>query len=349
MKSQTRNLKKSWILCLTFVFMTMLIHQLTPMTTSHAAETTGYTTADLNLRKKPSTSSKVLKTFSAGTKISITGSDGDWYKVTSGKKTGYVSKEYVTSEWVAYSTTDNLNLRKKASTSSKVLKQLDAGDKVTVLSKSGDWYKVKSGSKTGYLRNDYITFQYCGYADGTGINMRKGPSTSTKIVTTLGSGDKVTILDTEGKWYKVRYEGKEGYIRKDLITFDESEATGSLGESIVAYAMQFLGNPYRYGGTSLTNGADCSGFTQSVFAHFGIYLPRSSSAQRYVGTKVNSLSEAQPGDLICYYGHVGIYIGGNAVIHASSERSGIKITYNAAYRRIASSRRLVQLYKIDNL
>lgn len=340
MKSQMRNFKKFGITFLSFLFMATLIQNLTPTKNTYAATEKKYTTASLNLREDPSTSSEVLKTFSAGKKITVIGEKGDWYQVKSGKKTGYVSKEFVADEWIAYSKTDNLNLRKKASTSSKVLDQLDAGEKVTVLNKKGKWYQVKSGSKTGYLRNDFLTFQYCGYVKGSGINMRKKATTDSKVITTLGAGDKVSILDDSGNWYKVRYDGETGYIRKDLITFDESEATYSIGDSIVSYARQFLGNPYRYGGTSLTNGADCSGFTQSVYAHFGIYLPRSSAAQRSVGTKVSSLSQAKPGDLICYYGHVGIYMGGNAVIHASSERSGIKITYNAAYRKIASIRRV---------
>ena len=112
-----------------------------------------------------------------------------------------------------------------------------------------------------------------------------------------------------------------------------------LGQQIADYGCQFIGNPYVYGGTSLTNGTDCSGFTQSVFAHFGIKLPRDSTSQRFVGTGV-SYEEARPGDLICYAGHVGIYIGNGQIVHASTERTGIKIT-SATYRTILSVRRVV--------
>ena len=111
----------------------------------------------------------------------------------------------------------------------------------------------------------------------------------------------------------------------------------STGVAIANYALQFVGNPYVYGGTSLTNGADCSGFTMSVFAHFGISLPHSSAGQRSVGRAV-SYSEAQAGDLICYDGHVAIYLGGGRIVHASTEKTGIK-TGTATYRTILSVRR----------
>ena len=118
-----------------------------------------------------------------------------------------------------------------------------------------------------------------------------------------------------------------------------SSSSGS-GSSVVNYATQFVGNPYVWGGTSLTNGADCSGFVQSVYANFGVSLPRTSYEQQYAGTDV-SYADAQPGDLICYGGHVAIYMGNGQIVHASNSRDGIKISDNAAYRTITSVRRLV--------
>ena len=103
-------------------------------------------------------------------------------------------------------------------------------------------------------------------------------------------------------------------------------------------ALQFVGNPYVYGGTSLTNGADCSGFTQSVYAQFGYSLPRTSYEQQNWGTEV-SYADAQPGDLICYGGHVAIYMGNGQIVHASNSRDGIKISNDATYRTILSVRR----------
>ena len=118
-----------------------------------------------------------------------------------------------------------------------------------------------------------------------------------------------------------------------------SSGSGS-GSSVVDYATQFVGNPYVWGGTSLTGGADCSGFVQSVYANFGVSLPRTSYEQQNAGTEV-SYADAQPGDLICYGGHVAIYMGNGQIVHASNAKDGIKISNNAAYRTITSVRRLV--------
>ena len=123
-------------------------------------------------------------------------------------------------------------------------------------------------------------------------------------------------------------------------TSDNASSSSGTGQDVVNYAVQFVGNPYVWGGTSLTNGADCSGFIMSVYAHFGYSLPHSSSAMRSVGRGV-SYAEAQPGDIICYDGHVAIYMGGGQIVHASNAKDGIKISSNAAYRTILAVRRIV--------
>lgn len=120
---------------------------------------------------------------------------------------------------------------------------------------------------------------------------------------------------------------------------ESAEAGSASGQAVVDYALQFVGNPYVYGGSSLTNGTDCSGFTMSVYAHFGYSLPHSSSAQRSCGRGV-SYSEAQPGDIICYSGHVGIYIGNGQIVHASTPSSGIKVS-SATYKSIITVRRII--------
>lgn len=355
----------------------------------------GYATADdLNLREKATTNSESLKKLNAGDSMTILSEKGNWYKVESGETTGYVNKLYVSTEWIAFSNTVNLNLRKEPSKKAEVLDQFNQGDAMTVLEKDGSWYKVQYGDSVGYVKAKYIDFQCDVYIDGDNVNLRKAAHTESGIVKTLSTGKIVTLLEQNGSWYKVRSGKKTGYINASYISFTKpviqvntpastgssgsssntsnsgsssssgsntsssnnsssgsnsssggsgssSSSSSSLGQSVVNYAKQFLGNPYVYGGTSLTNGADCSGFVQSVYAHFGISLPRTSSAQRSAGYSVGSLSNAKPGDLICYDGHVGIYIGDNAIIHASNEKDGIKITYNAAYRKILSIRRVL--------
>ncbi|MBO5302476.1 MAG: C40 family peptidase [Lachnospiraceae bacterium] len=119
-----------------------------------------------------------------------------------------------------------------------------------------------------------------------------------------------------------------------------TESNSSLGQRIANYALQFVGNPYVYGGTSLTNGADCSGFVMSVYKHFGISLPRTSGEQGRCGTNVGGIGNARPGDLVHYSGHIGIYIGNGQIVHASSAKTGIKVS-NANYRSIISVRRIV--------
>lgn len=136
------------------------------------------------------------------------------------------------------------------------------------------------------------------------------------------------VIDTDNTVSEEEYESQ-----------DTPSYSGS-GSSVVDYATQFVGNPYVWGGTSLTNGADCSGFTQSVYANFGVSIPRTSYEQQNAGYEV-PYSEAQPGDLICYGGHVAIYMGNGQIVHASNSRDGIKISNDATYRTILSVRRLV--------
>lgn len=142
---------------------------------------------------------------------------------------------------------------------------------------------------------------------------------------------------------EVEYDEYGNVIDSANTVTDTSQYTSSgsgSGSSVVDYATQFVGNPYVWGGTSLTNGADCSGFVQSVYSNFGVSLPRTSYEQQNAGTEV-SYADAQPGDLICYGGHVAIYMGDGKIVHASNSRDGIKISNDATYRTILSVRRLV--------
>ncbi len=175
------------------------------------------------------------------------------------------------------------------------------------------------------------------------LAIRKSKSRASKSLLTLSKGDSIKVLTINKKWVKVRKGKVTGFALGGCIKTKYGTAANhkTKGEKVVEYALHFLGNPYVYGGSSLTHGTDCSGFTMSIFRHFGRSLPHSSSAQRHYGRRVSSLSNAKPGDLICYSGHVGIYMGNNRVVHASNPQNDICIRYPAAYRHIVSIRRLV--------
>lgn len=159
---------------------------------------------------------------------------------------------------------------------------------------------------------------------------------------------KAKIKEDKKKIDKLKEEERKKLAKKAADSTQKNpdtstiitDATGSaLGKQIANYACQFVGNPYVSGGTSLTNGADCSGFTYRVYADFGYSIPRTSYAQRNAGVGVD-YANAQPGDIVCYEGHVGLYIGGGRIVHASTPSSGIKIS-TATYRTIVAVRRIV--------
>lgn len=183
------------------------------------------------------------------------------------------------------------------------------------------------------------------------LKVRSEASTEAAVVTLVGQDQQLKVLDEQiPGWVKVETADGEGYISTefasvaDMYQYAEKpqvseQKESSSGGSVTSYALQFLGNPYVWGGTSLTKGVDCSGFVMQVYAHYGIPLPHSSSALRGVGRGV-SYSEAQPGDIICYSGHVAIYLGGGKIVHASNPKDGIKVS-TATYKKILAVRRVM--------
>lgn len=176
--------------------------------------------------------------------------------------------------------------------------------------------------------------------------LRTKKSKSSKTIMKLKVGTKVTVHSTSGQWRKVTVKGKTGYVLKKYVYINTSApkltgSTYSKGKTVASFAQRFVGNPYKWGGTNLNSGADCSGFVKSVYKSFGYNLPRTSSSLRSAGRKV-SYSKKQPGDLICYSGHVAIYIGNGKIVHASSAKTGIKISSKANYRKVLSVRRIVK-------
>lgn len=184
----------------------------------------------------------------------------------------------------------------------------------------------------GYIEDEYDESSESGESSENGDDEDDG---SEEDELSPGSEDGSDEYDDEGN----RIDSGDSSDSEEDSNYNGYNSSGS-GSSVVDYATQFVGNPYVWGGTSLTNGADCSGFVQSVYSNFGVNLPRTSYEQQNAGREV-SYSEAQPGDLICYGGHVAIYMGDGKIVHASNSRDGIKISDNAAYRTILSVRRLV--------
>lgn len=185
----------------------------------------------------------------------------------------------------------------------------------------------------------------------SGLNVRSGQGTHTSIITSIGNGARVTCIQDYGNgWIKIRTSGGTvGYVSSAYVSgtsgststaaTSTSYSTSSTGQAVANYALRFIGLPYVWGGESLTSGADCSGFTKAVYAHFGVYLPHYDLYQRAYGRPVASISQAKPGDLVFYSGHVAIYIGNGQVISARGRRYGVAIT-SAWYMNIQAIRRI---------
>lgn len=194
-----------------------------------------------------------------------------------------------------------------------------------------EWTKIQSGSVEGYVYSDYI------------IIGNNAEQKAQEIIEEAQEEDPKEEPE-EAFTYAESKEEEEARLAREAEEArrkaeEEAKEKAGTGQAVVDYACQFIGNPYVWGGTSLTNGADCSGFVQSVYAHFGVSLPRTSAEMRGSGRAV-SYSEAIPGDIICYDGHVGIYMGDGQIVNAINSARGIGII-SATYTDIITVRRLL--------
>lgn len=297
----------------------------------------------VNVRSVPSEEGEILgKLYDKSVGEFIAEEDG-WYKITSGSVTGYVKAEYcVTGEdavslakevgtRIATVNTTTLYVREDASTDSAVIGMVPIGDQLLVTEECDGWVKVNIEEGDGYISMDYVTL-------------------STEFVKAESKEEEEARLAKEEAERKAAQEAartarassssqSSSNSEQKIVAPVISGSGSELGKSVADFACQFVGNPYVWGGTSLTNGADCSGFVMSVYANYGVSLPHSSAADRSVGSAVNGLDNAQPGDIVCYSGHVAIYIGNGQIVHASTAKTGIIIS-NANYRSILSIRRI---------
>ena len=234
----------------------------------------------------------------------------------------------------------SLRVRSQANTNSAVLGSLSHGTQVEVnaVTERG-WYQISYNGAAGYVSGDYLTVADAAqlpvekepvYARVTAsaLNVRSGPGTDYEKTDKLSAGTVVEVLEESNGWYKI----DSGYISAEYAVIVDA-ASATLGSEIANYALTFVGYPYVYGGSS-PSGFDCSGFTSYVYAQFGISLNRSASNQLDNGTPV-SMSELQPGDLVLFKksgtgskraSHVGIYIGGNQFVHASTSTVGVIVS-----------------------
>lgn len=250
--------------------------------------------------------------------------------------------------------------------------KLYAGNTVNVLEYVGDWAKIQSGNASGYIPSemlytgeqareraaDYEKKQITVTADV--LNVRKGQNTDTPVLTQVYAGETYLIQGEPIQgWYPIQAGGINGWVCGDYVTVQTSysyaesreeeeqrlaaeaaaQARRSMGQEVIDYACQFIGNPYVWGGTSLTNGADCSGFVQSVYAEFGVSLPRTTWDMEQSGYAV-SYDEMMPGDLVLYDGHVGLYMGDGNIVNAMNEADGIGVC-NVDYAPIIAIRRVL--------
>ena len=264
---------------------------------------------------------------------------------------------------------DSLNIRESADGDSSLVGKLRKNGACEVLGMEGEWAHIKSGEVEGYVKAEYLYTgqeaidlafelgQTVAKVTTNSLYVRMEPSTEADYWTQVPEGEELQVIEDQGDWIKVDIDGEDGYVASEYVevsseldtalTLSEAlygEGVTDVRIAICDYAKQFVGNRYVWGGTSLTKGTDCSGFTMSVYKNFGISLPHSSRAQANCGTKV-SVSDVKPGDLIFYgngkrINHVAMYIGGGRVVHASNSRTGITIS-NLYYRSPVSAARIL--------
>ena len=286
----------------------------------------------VNVRSIPSEEGEILgKLYDKSVGEFISEQDG-WYEIESGSVTGFVKAEYCVTGEDAVSlarevgtrigtvNTTTLKVREEPGMDAVVLGLVPIGDELIVTEEIGDWVKVDIEEGFGYVSIDYVEL-------------------STEFVKAESKAEEEARLAREEAERKAAQEA----ARKAAAKKSSSSSSGSsnhnvqapvitsgsgseMGSAVANFACQFVGNPYVYGGTSLTNGADCSGFVMSVYNNFGVSLPHSSAADRSVGSSVDGLANAQPGDIVCYSGHVGIYVGDGKIVHASTSKTGIIIS-----------------------
>ncbi len=285
----------------------------------------------VNIRESGSVDSPRVGNINAGGILTVKEMGSEWSLVTSGSVTGYIKNEFLAfdADAATYAAanlkkvvkinTDSLRVRAAANENSETLTLVTSGNAYGIEEIGAGWTKIHvDDSVSGYVRNDYIILDYTGPVAHVVTDAPATPDNSGNTSTDSGNSGSTGIT---------------------------TPPSTNIGQDIVNYALQFVGNPYVYGGTSLTNGADCSGYVMRIYADFGYSIPRTADVQGTVGTEV-SLSALAPGDLVFYDNgtgsikHVALYIGNGQVVHASSSTTGIIIS-NVNYKPPCKATRII--------
>lgn len=313
------------------------------------AQVTNY----VNVRSTPSEDGEIVgKLYDKSVGEFIEEKDG-WYKIVSGNCTGYVKGEFcaagkqaeelakeVGTTYAVVNTT-TLKVRQDATTESAVLGLVPINEELVVLEELDGWVKIAIEEGDGYVSKDYINlrtdFVHAESREEEEVRLAK-EARAREEARAAAAATETARIQRQAEAQAQRSAANQATIESARSIAASSEGS-EMGKSVIDYATQFVGNPYVWGGSSLTNGTDCSGFVMSVYSNFGVSLPHSSSALRSQGYDVGGLSNAQPGDIVCYSGHVGLYVGNGQIVHASTSKTGI-IVSSATYRNVLSVRRI---------
>ena len=300
----------------------------------------------VNVRSEPNTESEAVGKLYANNAVQVVGKneDGSWLQIVSGDLNGYVSAEFVSvgdaelikkaSHRIATVHTETLFVRALPTQDSEVVEMVPDQEQLTVIDEqyvnNWGWVGVSVEEGAGYVSMEFVDLstEYTYGETKEHEEARLAREEEERKAAEAAAAAKNTASSKSSSQSAASSGGGSGYVASG----------GGNGGSVANYALQFVGNPYVYGGSSLTNGTDCSGFVMSVYANYGVGLPHSSSALRGVGYGVDP-SAMQPGDIVCYSGHVGIAIGGGQIVHASTPATGIKVS-SAYYRDILAVRRI---------
>ena len=289
----------------------------------------------VNIRSSAGEEGEVLGKLYNNSAAVVLEEEDDWYKIKSGNVEGFVKSEFVVRDdpelaekvrtRLATVTTETLRVRKDASTDAGILDLIPEGDVLIVKDETIEgWVGVVVGEKVGYVSTEFVDvsskYVQAESKEEEAARLKK-EADAKKAAAAAAAAAQQRAAAQRAAQQAANNNTKKSNNSNNTV----QAASGGSGSAVANYALQFVGNPYVYGGSSLTNGTDCSGFVMSVYSAFGVGLPHQSGAQRGCGYGV-SVSEAQPGDVMCYSGHVGIYIGNGQMVHASTPSTGIVVS-----------------------